>query len=200
MLRAASPSARSYRFASNRVKAGSPPFPPAASGGLHCCRVQFSLSERLEETRSWRRPGAGWTETAEDAASGSRAARDQLFARRPGGLWRSLPRGCGCYRSTADRGRARSGIRKVIPMQMIRIRIKETGQITDMIPAVARAMILGGTAEDLSRPGKVETMAGAGGVERAVTSAAASWGEKEKQRRAEAHRPPWLISLKKSLR
>jgi len=34
-------------------------------------------------------------------------------------------------------------------MRMIKIRIRATGQVTDMVPAVARAMINGGTAEEV---------------------------------------------------
>jgi hypothetical protein len=40
-------------------------------------------------------------------------------------------------------------------MQMIKVRIKATGQIQEMIPNVARAMIAGGTAELVEE--KVET-------------------------------------------
>jgi hypothetical protein len=43
--------------------------------------------------------------------------------------------------------------------RMITIRIRATGQVTEMVPDVARAMILGGTAEEFARP---ETMARAG--------------------------------------
>lgn len=37
---------------------------------------------------------------------------------------------------------------------MIRVRIKATGQVLDMVPANARAMILGGTAIEIDREGK----------------------------------------------
>ena len=43
----------------------------------------------------------------------------------------------------------------------IKVRVRETGQVLDMVPAVARAMILGGTAEEV-KP-QPETMAMAGG-------------------------------------
>jgi hypothetical protein len=33
--------------------------------------------------------------------------------------------------------------------RMVRVRVKETGQVLDMVPDVARAMILGGTAEEV---------------------------------------------------
>jgi len=55
-------------------------------------------------------------------------------------------------------------------MQMMRVRIKETGQVTDMVPAVARAMILGGTAEEV-KSNAVESMAVAAAGERAVAPA-----------------------------
>lgn len=60
-------------------------------------------------------------------------------------------------------------------MKMIRIRIKATGQVTEMVPNVARSMILGGTAEEVksssveSKP--VESMAVAAVAERAVAPA-----------------------------
>jgi hypothetical protein len=54
-------------------------------------------------------------------------------------------------------------------MKMIKIRIRATGQVTDMVPAVARAMILGGTAEEVkTRP---ESMAVEPVSERAVAPA-----------------------------
>lgn len=54
-------------------------------------------------------------------------------------------------------------------MKMMKVRIRETGQVTEMIPHVARAMILGGTAEEVKA--QPETMAVAPASERAVTSA-----------------------------
>lgn len=41
---------------------------------------------------------------------------------------------------------------------MIRVRIKATGQVQDMIPQVARAMIAGGTAEEV-KDEQIETAA-----------------------------------------
>jgi hypothetical protein len=60
-------------------------------------------------------------------------------------------------------------------MGFITIRIRETGQVTEMVPDVARAMILGGTADE------VESMAVAQSAERAVAPAQA--GARPKQRR-----------------
>ena len=61
---------------------------------------------------------------------------------------------------------------------MIRIRIKATGQVTEMIPSVARAMILGGTAEEVkSKP--IESMAVTSSVERAVAPAQAGPAKKK---------------------
>jgi hypothetical protein len=61
-------------------------------------------------------------------------------------------------------------------MRMIKIRIRETGQVTDMVPDVARAMINGGTAEEVisgqgSGASKNESMAVAPTAERAVAPA-----------------------------
>lgn len=52
-------------------------------------------------------------------------------------------------------------------MKMTRVRIRATGQVTDMLPDVARAMILGGTAEEV----KSESMAVSPQAERAVAPA-----------------------------
>jgi hypothetical protein len=54
----------------------------------------------------------------------------------------------------------------------IRIRVRSTGQVIDMAPAPARAMILGGTAEEVTELSsrKPETMA-MGGGETAVAPA-----------------------------
>lgn len=54
-------------------------------------------------------------------------------------------------------------------MNHIRVRIRASGQVLDMVPAVATAMILGGTAEEVKAP--PETMAVAPIAERAVTPA-----------------------------
>jgi hypothetical protein len=56
---------------------------------------------------------------------------------------------------------------------MIKIRIRETGQVTDMVPDVARAMINGGTAVEVcdTKAAKPETMAVAPTAERAVAPA-----------------------------
>jgi hypothetical protein len=58
-------------------------------------------------------------------------------------------------------------------MKMIRIRIRATGQITDMVPNVARAMINGGTAVEVT-----ESMTVAPVVERAVAPAQAGPAKK----------------------
>ena len=60
-------------------------------------------------------------------------------------------------------------------MQMIRIRIKATGQVTEMVPDVARTMILGGTAEEVKT---IESMSVAAG-ERAVAPAQAGPAKKK---------------------
>jgi hypothetical protein len=57
-------------------------------------------------------------------------------------------------------------------MKMIKIRIRETGQVLDMVPDVARAMINGGTAEEV-KPAQPESMAVAPIAERAVAPAQA---------------------------
>ena len=54
-------------------------------------------------------------------------------------------------------------------MQLTKVRIRATGQVLDMVPDVARAMINGGTAEEVKK--SVESMAVAGGAERAVAAA-----------------------------
>ena len=59
------------------------------------------------------------------------------------------------------------------------IRIKETGQVTEMVPDVARAMILGGTAEEVKT---TESMAVEPAAERAVAPAQA--GPTKKPRRS----------------
>lgn len=56
-------------------------------------------------------------------------------------------------------------------MQCIRVRIKETGQVQDMIPAVATAMILGGTADRVDT--QTESMTLAPAAETAVAPAQA---------------------------
>lgn len=44
-------------------------------------------------------------------------------------------------------------------MEMIRVRVKHTGQVVDMVPDVARRMIAGGTAERVSATGApIESM------------------------------------------
>jgi hypothetical protein len=55
-------------------------------------------------------------------------------------------------------------------MQMIRVRIKATHQVLDMVPDVAKRMIAGGTAEE-AKPQDVESMAVAAISERAVAPA-----------------------------
>jgi hypothetical protein len=58
-------------------------------------------------------------------------------------------------------------------MQLTRVRVRASGQVVDMVPSVATAMILGGTAEQLDSDGNVvartESMTVPAGVERAVT-------------------------------
>jgi hypothetical protein len=58
-------------------------------------------------------------------------------------------------------------------MEMKTIRIRATGQVTEMAPHVATAMILGGTAEEVkSAKGlRLETMTLPGGFETAVAPA-----------------------------
>lgn len=58
-------------------------------------------------------------------------------------------------------------------MRMTKVRIRETGQVLDMVPAVATSMILGGTATEV-KAGQPESMTVAAGVERAVTPQAAT--------------------------
>lgn len=65
-------------------------------------------------------------------------------------------------------------------MQMMRIRIKATGQVTDMVPAVARAMILGGTAEEVKQQRAVENMSLDIAGERAVAPAQSSSAKKSR--------------------
>jgi hypothetical protein len=43
----------------------------------------------------------------------------------------------------------------------IRIRVRATGQVIEMVPDVARAMILGGTAEEVKSTPETMTLAGA---------------------------------------
>lgn len=57
-------------------------------------------------------------------------------------------------------------------MKMIKVRIRSTGQVTDMVPDVARCMIAGGTAEEV-KPAEPETMAVAPLAEHAVAPAQA---------------------------
>lgn len=52
--------------------------------------------------------------------------------------------------------------------QYITVRIKATGQVTELVPDVARAMILGGTAEELK---PVETQMVKPAAEHAVAPA-----------------------------
>jgi len=52
----------------------------------------------------------------------------------------------------------------------ITVRVRATGQVTEMVPHVARAMILGGTAEEVTTPGGSESMAVAAVAERAVAA------------------------------
>lgn len=52
-------------------------------------------------------------------------------------------------------------------MQMIRVRIRASGQVLDMVPIVARRMIAGGTAEEVP----TESMAVSPRLERAVAPA-----------------------------
>jgi hypothetical protein len=56
-------------------------------------------------------------------------------------------------------------------MPMIRVRIKASRQVLDMVPNVARAMILGGTAEEVKSSSQPETMSVATTSERAVAPA-----------------------------
>jgi hypothetical protein len=58
--------------------------------------------------------------------------------------------------------------------RMIRVRIKASGQVLEMAPHPARAMILGGTAEEV----KSESMAVAPAVECAVAPAQAEPAKK----------------------
>lgn len=58
---------------------------------------------------------------------------------------------------------------------MMKVRIRATGQVLDMIPAAARAMVNGGTAEEVKSS---ESMAVAPNAERAVAPAQA--GPKKK--------------------
>jgi hypothetical protein len=60
-------------------------------------------------------------------------------------------------------------------MKMIRVRIRATGQVLDMAPAPARAMILGRTAEEVPSS---ESMAVAPIAERAVAPAQAGAAKK----------------------
>ena len=67
-------------------------------------------------------------------------------------------------------------------MQMTKVRIRATGQVIDMVPDVARAMINGGTAEELKNP-VVESQAVTGGAERAVAAAHTSERKPARARR-----------------
>ena len=59
-------------------------------------------------------------------------------------------------------------------MPMIRVRVKATGQVLDMVPEVAKRMIAGGTAERINLvDSPVESMAVAPEAERAVVPAQA---------------------------
>jgi hypothetical protein len=53
----------------------------------------------------------------------------------------------------------------------VNIRIRATGQVTEMVPDVARAMISSGMAEEVGGAKKPETMAVAPSAERAVAPA-----------------------------
>jgi hypothetical protein len=64
-------------------------------------------------------------------------------------------------------------------MDFITIRIKDGGQVTEMVPDVARAMILGGTAEEVKT---TESMAVEPAAEHAVAPAQA--GPTKKTRRS----------------
>ena len=61
-------------------------------------------------------------------------------------------------------------------MQMMRIRIRATRQVTDMVPHVATRMIAGGTAEEVK---PIESMAVAPSLERAVAPAQAGAAKKK---------------------
>ena len=63
-------------------------------------------------------------------------------------------------------------------MQMIKVRIKATGQVQDMIPNVARAMIAGGTAE------LVEETTESAAIEPGERAVAPGQGKKPKTRTA----------------
>jgi hypothetical protein len=61
---------------------------------------------------------------------------------------------------------------RFIPMKPTRVRIRASGQVIEMVPAVARAMILGGTAVEVDENGRpVESMTLEQTGERAVAPA-----------------------------
>ena len=64
-------------------------------------------------------------------------------------------------------------------MQMIKVRIRATGQVTDMVPNVARRMIAGGTAEEVKKVPVAESMAVSPVAERAVAPAQAGPSKKK---------------------
>lgn len=66
-------------------------------------------------------------------------------------------------------------------MQMVKIRIKETRQITDMVPDIAMRMIAGGTAELVNDPNQIESTAVAPRAERAVAPAQAGPAKKSRK-------------------
>jgi hypothetical protein len=56
-------------------------------------------------------------------------------------------------------------------MQMIRVRIRATRQVLEMVPDVAKRMIAGGTAEEVKSRSQPDTMSVAATSERAVAAA-----------------------------
>ena len=56
-------------------------------------------------------------------------------------------------------------------MPMIRVRIKASRQVLDMVPDVAKRLIAGGTAEEVKSGAQPETMSVAAISERAVAPA-----------------------------
>lgn len=62
-------------------------------------------------------------------------------------------------------------------MKMIRVRIRATGQVLEMVPSVAQRMIAGKTAEEVSNE-PMESMAVAHQAERAVSAAQAGPAKK----------------------
>lgn len=63
-------------------------------------------------------------------------------------------------------------------MQMKKVRIRATGQVLDMVPDVANAMIKGGTAEEVS---KIESAVVEPRAERAVAPAQSGPAKKGKR-------------------